>query len=184
MLLRHGISACLLLTVGTTGCASHAPAPDEAARQEVLRLLMPSRIEIVEPFARLRSFDNSTTPNGIELLIRAVNYLDDPGLMLVGDVRIELFSYVPASADQKGVQIDRWEIPLKTRADQQRYWNQLTQMYEFTLRVNTARLPTDDKFVILVTYRSPLGEFYRDEFVISYSDFSGPSRGAGATGQP
>ncbi len=138
---------------------------------------MPSRIEIVEPFARLRSFDDSATPNGIELLIRAVNYLGDPGLMLVGDVRVELFSYVPATADHKGIQIDRWDVPLRTRADQERYWNQLTQMYEFLLRVNTTRLPEADKYVVLVTYRSPLGEFYTDEFVISYSEFRGPSRG-------
>lgn len=173
----------MLLAILGGGCSQQRATPDQAAREEMLRLLMPERIEIIQPFTRIRSFDNDTVPDGIELLVRAVNHLGNPGLMLVGDVRVEIYGYVPASADHKGPQIDYWDIPLKTRSDQQQYWNQLTQMYEFSLRVNAAELPKAQKFVLQVTYGSPLGERLTDEFVLDYDEFGGPIRGLRA-GRP
>lgn len=134
----------------------------------MLALLMPSHIEIVEPFTRARSFDDDDAPDGIELLLRAVNYLDNPGLMIVGDIRAELYEYVAASSDHKGRQIHHWDLPLRTTAQQRRHWNQLTQMYEFRLLVDVDAVTPAKRFVLLVTYNSPLGEHLTDEFVLVY----------------
>ncbi len=136
------------------------------AGQESLSLLLPEQIEIVEPFTRASRFRDGESGDGIELLLRAVNSFGNPGLMIVGDVRIELYQYVPASADHKGARIDGWDIPLRTESDQRDYWNRLTQMYEFHLQVNAASLPSSGRFILQATYLSPLDERLTDEMVL------------------
>jgi len=136
------------------------------ARQDMLALLMPCRIEIVEPFTRLRSFDADDTPDGIEVLLRAVNSLDNPGLMIVGSVRVELFEYVPASANQKGTRVEYWTVDLSSVSQQRKHWNRLTQMYEFRLGVDRASIPGAGRYVLAVTYTTPLGEHLTDEYVL------------------
>jgi len=150
---------------------------DDPARRDQLALLMPSWVVIVEPFTRIKSFDDDATPDGIELLLQAVNSLDNPGLMIAGQVRVELFEHVAGSADQKGRRLEHWDVNLATAAHQRRYWNQLTQMYEFRLGVDPSEMSPADKFVLLVTYNSPLGEHLTDECVLSYRASPGASRG-------
>ncbi len=158
----------VLVLPAVWGCAAQTGSLDDPARREMLALLMPSRIEIVEPFTRAKSFDGDATVDGIELLLRAVNALDNPGLMVAGRVRVELFEYVAGTADPKGRRFEHWDLELATATQQRRYWNQLTQMYEFRLGVDPARIPQGDKYVLLVTYNSPLGEHLTDECVIAY----------------
>ena len=167
------VTQLALTLVGLSGlllACTTTPARDVSthAGQESLSLLLPKKIEIVEPFTRASRFGGDAG-DGIELLLRAVNSLGNPGLMIVGDIRIELYQYVPASADHKGTRIDGWDIPLRTEADQRDYWNRLTQMYEFHLQVNAASLPQSGRFVLQVTYLSPLGEHLTDEMVLAVS---------------
>ena len=159
------------------GCAASTASMDDPARREMLALLMPSRVEIVEPFTRVKSFDNDAEPDGIELLLQAVNALDNPGLMLAGGIRVELFEHVAGTADPKGRRLEHWDVELATPAQQRRYWNQLTQMYEFRLGVDLARIPPGDRYVLLVTYNSPLGEHLTDECVIVYRGATGGVKG-------
>jgi len=172
-----GCGGCTAALIVVAGCASTPRGVDDPARRDLLALLMPSRIEIVEPFTRVKSFDDDATPDGIELLLRAVNSLDNPGLMIAGQVRVELFEHVAGSADQKGRRLEHWDVELATAAQQRRYWNQLTQMYEFRLGVDPTVMPNADNYVLLVTYNSPLGEHLTDECVISYRASAGASRG-------
>lgn len=155
------------LAVCICGCAAPQPAPTDAAQREMLALLMPTRVEIVEPFTRVKSPDDSAAPDRIELLIQAVNALDNPGLMVIGHVRAELFEYVPASAERKGRRLEHWNVDLTTEKQQRTYWNAMTQMYEFRLGVDPARIPPADKYVLAVTYTTPLGDHLSDECVIS-----------------
>ncbi len=149
------------------GCASPPRTVADPTRQDWLRMLLPSRIEIVEPFTTVKSFDDDATPDGIELRLRAVNFLDHDGLMIVGEVRVELYEYIAASADHKGRQLDRWQMQLGTEQDQRTFWNSSIQMYEFHLEIDPARVPVADKYVMLVTYTSPLAEYLTDEFTIN-----------------
>lgn len=159
------------------GCASAPTADDNPQQYKMLALLMPSRIEIVEPFTRVRSFGDTNQPDGIELLVQAVNSLDNPGLMIAGNIRVELYEYVAASGDQKGKPLERWDVELTTARHQKTYWNQLTQMYEFRLGINPAKIPRAERYVLVVTYDSPLGERLTDEFVLKHTPASGPLGG-------
>ena len=158
----------LITTLGLFGCVAQPRVTGHVAQQEMLELLMPSRIEIVEPFTRVQSFDDDSTPDGIELLLQAVNALDNPGLMIAGRVRVELFEFLPASGDRKGRRLEHWSIELANTRQQRRYWNTLTQMYEFKLGIDTTEIPAADQYVLLVTYKSPLGERITDECVIRH----------------
>lgn len=135
---------------------------------EMVSLLMPSRIEIVEPFTRVRDFDHDNTEDGIELLLQAVNSMDNPGLQIVGNVRVELYELVEASALTRGRRLEQWSVDLSSVELQQKHWNQLTQMYEFKLEVDPAVLPRRRKYVLAVTYNTPQGVHLMDECVLEY----------------
>lgn len=161
----HGL---ILILPGLTACATSRPAVDEAARKQMLALLMPSSIEIVEPFTAIKSLDRDDTPDGIEVLLQAVNALDTPGLMVAGTIRVDLYEYVAASADQKGGRLDHWDIQLATKENQHKYWNHMTQMYQFRLGVDPKIIPPAKRYVLTVTYTSPLGDYLTDECTLQY----------------
>jgi hypothetical protein len=150
------------------GCSAPRVPKEDKARVRMLSLLMPVRIEIVEPFTRVRSFDEDGKPDGIELLLQAVNALDNPGLMIVGHLRVELHEYVEASALPAGRRVAQWEINLATEKDQRTHWNQLTQMYEFRLVVDPKLLPPAERYLLVVTYETPLNDRLSDQYVIQY----------------
>ena len=143
---------------------------------------MPSRIEIVEPFTRVKSFDDDATPDGIGLLLQAVNSFGARGLMIAGNVRVALYEHVPASGDRKGRRLEHWEIPLTNAEQQREHWNDVTQMYEFLLQVDPAPIALADKYVLEVTYNSPLGEHLADECILHRSPITRPL-GAARTGE-
>ena len=174
---RRHTHPAFLAVVAAAGCATPPGITDARLQERMLTLQLPSRIEIVEPFTRIRSFDDNATPDGIELLLQAVNSLDNPGLMIFGDVRVELFEYVPASGDQKGRRIDHWGVELRTKEHQRTHWNQITQMYEFRLRVVPAVIPGSEKYVLAVTYNSPLGQHLTSECLLRYQTPTGPLGG-------
>lgn len=163
--------------VAVCGCAGATPQIDDAAQQQMLELLLPGRIEIVEPFTRVKSFDDDAIPDGIELLLQAVNPLDNPGLMIVGRVRVELYEYLPATGDHKGRRMENWDIELVTSEQQHTHWNALTQMYEFRLGINPETIAPAEKFVLSATYLPPVGDRLSDECVLQYDAASARNRG-------
>ncbi len=175
--LSHYFSRCknvaLLLLLGFASCTTTEKVVDEQAQRQMLALLMPGHIEIIEPFTKVKSFDDGLTPDGIELFLKAVNPLGNPGLMIAGSVRVELFEFVKASADHTGQRLEHWNIELTNNKQQKTHWNQLTQMYEFRLGIDPEKIPQSDEYVILVTYVTPLGEYLTDHYVIPHARGSG-----------
>lgn len=159
------VSLCALLAAG---CKTAESIPDDAASREMLALVLPARIEIVEPFTRPVSMGRTGDVDGIEVLIQAVNALEKPGVMIVGSLRVELYEHVPASGEPRGRQLNRWNIDLSTRERQADHWNPATQMYEFRLGLDRAAMSASGSYVLLATYRSPLGEYLTDEMVVRY----------------
>ncbi len=165
----------LLLLVG---CTTTKPVSDQAARDKMLALLMPAKVDIVEPFTRVKSFDDDAVPDGIELWVQAANSLGNAGLNIVGTVRAELYEYVPASAEHRGRRLEQWQIDLATVEQQRKYWSSLTQMYEFRLAIDPTNIPAAGQYVLTVTYNSPLGEHLTDECVIAHRPETGFAGGA------
>ena len=163
------------------GCATTKPVSDPAARDRMLALLLPAKVEIIAPFTRVKSFDDDSVPDGIELWLQAVNSLGNTGLNIVGSLRAELYEYVPASAEHKGRRLEQWKIELATPAHQRAYWSDLTRMYEFRLMIDPATVPLAKQYVLAVTYTTPLGEHLTDECVLTYD--AGLSLTPGAVGR-
>ena len=87
---------CWLLVVAfgwalwwTGACAAPEGPGGNLARERMLTLLLPRSVEIVSPFTRVQSVPPDHTEVRLELRLRASNALDNPGLMVVGDVRVE-----------------------------------------------------------------------------------------------
>ena len=175
--------AALAALLGLAGCASTPCATNHADRLQMCALLMPRSIEIVEPFTRVKSFDDDDIPDGIELLLQAVNSFGARGLMMVGHLRVDLYEHVPASGDQKGRRLEHWQIPLSTAEQQLEHWNDITQMYEFLLQVDPAPIAPADRYVLAVTYSSPLGEHLTDECIIAYRPTASPLGGVRTSGR-
>jgi len=167
------IPRSLALALAASGLVTACNSPQRTGIRkpnegEMASLLMPDRIDIVEPFTQVRDFDKDGALDGIELLMQAVNSMGNPGLQVVGNVRVELFEFVEATAQPRGPRVDRWDVDLSSVELQQKHWNQLTQMYEFRLAVDPARLPRKRKFVLAVTYNTPQGEHLTDESILEY----------------
>lgn len=156
----------LLAVTGSSGCLAPQGAGTVAISGEMPSLLVASRIEIIEPFTHVRAFDGAETPNGIELLLQAVNPLNNPW-NLVGQVRVELYEYAPASGDRKSHRVEQWNIELTSDVQQQRkHWNSLTQMYEFRLGFDPTRIDPGKRYIVVVTCDSPTGGRLTDECLI------------------
>ncbi len=132
---------------------------------------MPQRIEIVEAFTALHSFDDDSVPDGIELLIQPIDSYGDP-VKVAGTLRAELYTYRQASGNREGDRLcEPWEINLLTEEQQKQYWNPVTGMYDIPLQLPRAAradrgwLATGSVLVV-VTYSTPLSTHMTDECVL------------------
>jgi len=151
----------------TVGCRYAPDVPNDQASRQALSLLMPRRIEIVEAFTAWASFDGKPGIDGIVVNVQPINTMNDP-IQASGRMAVELYAFRPASGDAKGNRLERWELLLGTSEDQLRWWNRATQMYEFALEISpqAEKASPGQKFVLLVTHESPLGEHQSAELVL------------------
>ncbi len=162
---------------GLAGCATRTVDVDDPATNQMLSLLMPAEI-IVESFTGLKSFDDDDSPDGLEVVLRPVDSFGDP-VKVAGQFRVELFHFRPASGEVKGRRIEQWEVPIAKPRDQQTYWNRYTQMYEIPLELDLSSVSPQDRYVLEVTYNTPLGEH-----MVTQYEFEPPMRrGQGLAGQ-
>lgn len=167
---RFRLMLYMLMGPALSGCAVQKPLPEDEARRNMIGLLMPERIQIVEPFTRVHAVDDEGRPTSVELFVQGINRLDDPGLMIAGHVRVELYEFQPASGQPRGKLLEHWNIDLSNVKQQRLFWNRITQMYEFRLGVDPDRIPRAEKYVLSVTYGSPLGDRLTDECLLSPRD--------------
>ncbi len=155
-----------LASVTAVGC-SLLHRDGAVSRSDALSLSLPARIEIVDPFTRIKSLSGGDEPDGIEVLVQAIGALDNPGQLLVGSVRVELFEFIAGSANKAGTRLEQWQVQLATDRQQRTHWNRLTQMYEFKLGADLTSIPKSEKYVLRVTFTSPLGQRLEDESLLS-----------------
>jgi hypothetical protein len=161
---------CALAVFGAiSGCHSTGPdyVPTERERLEMLKLMLPSDIEI-RPFTKIKSFDSDDLPDGISVVIRPIDRFGDP-VKAVGGFQFELWSYRNASGDPKDQQIAFWDRMILTKDDVRTYWNR-AQMYEFQLAWTggTGEIAPGRKYVLVVRYRTPWDETIEDQYVMDF----------------
>jgi len=169
--LRRGslVGITLVFAVLIAACAERRIDLEDDDTRSMVALLMPQRVRIVEAFTGFRSFDDDEIPDGIELLFQPLDTYGDP-VKIAGSVRVELFAYKQASGITKGQRIcEPWQIDLLTSDDQHRYWNVITGMYEVPLELPAGTQPTGSKYVLALTYNSPLGEHMTSDCEVALS---------------
>lgn len=144
-------------------------------------MLMPRRLEI-QPFTKIKSFDDDRVPDGIELVLRFTDQFGDP-VKAVGHMYFELYTFKNASGERKGDRLEFWDRTIADAKDVRLYWSRTAQMYEFPLAW-TQGLPstTGRKLILTATYRAPWGETLEDEYVLELPSVEPPT--AGATTRP
>jgi hypothetical protein len=166
-LLATGLAGAAILIA--IGCESAAPKdmPTEPERQEMFALMLPSEIKI-QPFTKIRSFDDDEMPDGILAVIRPLDRFGDPA-KAVGTFYFELWTFQKASGDHKGERLAFWERTIVSDQEVKLYWTR-AQMYEFQLAWDPGigtRKP-GKKFVLTATYRPPWDQTMQDEYIIDF----------------
>lgn len=162
----------ILTTVA--GCRTPPGSSLDPTDARVLAVLLPSAIKIVEPFTIMDSTEGKTKQNWVELWLQAQNVLNSPGLMIAGKLRVELNTHLPARGNAKGPRLEHWNIALATIEDQRKYWNAVTQMYEFRLGYDRDSIPEADKYVLTVIYQPPIGPRLTDEITLIHNQSKTP----------
>jgi len=160
---------CLSFCAAAVGCRSGGPTslPTERERVEMLALMLPERIAI-QPFTRIKSFDQDDFPDGVVVILRPVDRFGDP-VKAVGLFYFELWSYEQASGERKGQRLAFWERSIATADEVRLYWTR-AQMYEFQLAwlAGAEDVPPGRKYILTATYRTPWDETIRDEYILDF----------------
>ncbi len=160
---------CLSAAFAAAGCHSTGPEqlPQERDRVAMLSLMLPSEIKI-EPFTKVRSFNDDDIPDGILAIVRPVDRFGDP-VKAVGLFYFELWEYRQASQDRKGERIEFWDRPINSTDDVRIHWSR-AQMYEFQLAWTQGEgsIRPGRKYLFTATYRTPWDTTISDEYVIDF----------------
>jgi len=161
MRLSRFVWAFAVCAAMATGCQQHRGDVDP-----MVELLLPQRVRIVEPFTEFTSFDDDERPDGITVLVQPIDSFGD-SVKIAGLVRVELYNYIQASGNRAGNRVcEPWEISLTTQSQQRRYWNTVTGMYEIPVKLPAGLSLGARKYVVVLTYNTPLETHLTDEATI------------------
>jgi len=159
----------MVLCAATLGCRSTGPdhLPRESDRVEMLSLMLPSEVKI-QPFTKIKSFNDDSIPDGILAIVRPLDSFGDP-VKAVGLFYFELWQYRDASGDRRGDRIEFWEKTIDSENEVRLHWTR-AQMYEFQLAwtKGAGAIQPDRKYLLTVTYRTPWDTTIQDERVIDF----------------
>lgn len=161
-----------LTVAALTACQKPANPRDH---QAMLEPILPQRIELIAPLTQPSSFDADAVPEGLEVVLRASDAQNE-SVKLAGRVVFELYTFKPASADPKGDLIQTWTHDVASAQDQTRYWNQVTRLYEFPLRLPAADVPRRPKFVLRARYLNPWDVLVEDQVTLDFTELLARTR--------
>ncbi len=147
-------AACALLFADGCGRGRVSDLGDLTDSQ-LVQLYSPRRIEVL-PFTKVRSFDDDSFPDGIEVCLRPLDEMGDP-VKVYGNLHFELFVWRDASGDRAGERLETWPQSLLSPADQKIFWDRVTSTYTFQLLWEGGRFPSERKYLLRVTFQSPGG---------------------------
>ena len=140
--------------------------PTEKEQLDTLSLMLPQSIKI-QPFSKVKSFNQDEVPDGILAVVRAYDKFGDP-VKAIGLWYFELWTFENASGDRKGERLAYWDRNLSTAEEVRLYWTR-AQMLEFQLAWTggVESIKPGRKYVLTATYRAPWDETFQDEYVLT-----------------
>lgn len=170
----------VLLAALLAGCKSNPTITPAAG--EAMSMLAVRQIKI-QPFTKIKSFDDDKIPDGIAVVVQPTDQFGDP-VKAVGHLYFELYAYQAASGERKGQRLEFWDRTIATPADMKLYWDRTAQMYQFPLAW-TQGVPAvpSRKLILTVTYRTPWDLTLTDELIMDVPVAKPPAQAAGAAAQ-
>lgn len=156
--------ALLVLTLALPGCVAPGQhsAADTEALSETVRVLSPREIRIQRYLTEPRAFGGSETPNGVVVLLAAVDSFSDP-IKCVGNFQFELYTRRPASGDPLGERVGYWSIALLDQAAIAKYWDRYSRFFKFELKLSQGVLKPGS-YILSATFTPPGGERIEDRY--------------------
>lgn len=147
--------------------------PTDQERADMLGLMLPQSIKI-QPFTKIKSFNEDDIPDGILAVVRPLDKFEDP-VKAAGLFYFGLWTFRNASGDRKGERLAFWERNITTAEEVRLYWTR-AEMYEFQLAwtAGIESFQPGQKFVLTATYRAPWDETLQDEYVLEFELPAGP----------
>ncbi len=158
------VALVVLPFVSIGGCrrGQLTAAPDEPTAEEMVGYYSPRSIKLL-PFTKPRSFDNDLIPDGIGVSLRTLDAAGDP-VKAYGSFLFELYHYRAASQAHRGELIQTWTQPVRNLEDQDRFWERVTDTYEFQLSWEGSPIPVQKRFVLAASFQpGPGGDRLFDE---------------------
>lgn len=156
------VGALSFTSGGGCGRGQITATAEQPTAEEMVGYYSPRSIKLL-PFTKPRSFDNDLIPDGIGVSMRTLDAGGDP-VKAFGIFLFELYHYRPASQDHRGKLIQTWTQPVLDLDDQERFWEKVTDTYEFQLSWEGSPIPAQRKFVLATSFQpGPGGDRLFDE---------------------
>jgi hypothetical protein len=165
-----GLAVCMSILTGCQHKQKMNLSKLPSDKAEMAGYYLPTQVEIL-PFTKVGSFDAKGLPDGINAVVRPVDVMGDPA-KAYGTMRFELFAYEPDSGLNRGEQLMVWTQSLNTPADQKKYWDRVTQSYQFQLAWRQALTP-NKKYVLEVVYENPASVRLTNDYVFEFAPNAG-----------
>ncbi len=156
--------AMLVLILALPGCQAPAsrPAADAESLSETVRVLSPREIRIQRYLTEAHAFPGSETPNGVTVLLAALDSFKDP-IKCVGNFQFELYTHRPASGNPLGERVGYWSIELTDQSSIAKYWDRYSRFFKFDLKLSQGVLKPG-KYILTATFTPPGGDRIEDRY--------------------
>jgi hypothetical protein len=142
----------LLILPAMLGCSSSAAAPPRTAEEN--QLFGPVSMKL-DTFSKVKSWDGTSAPNGIEALVEFDDRFGDR-TKAAGTILFELYDYRPYWPDPRGPRLaNPWTASLRTYDEQKAHWETASGAYIFRLAFEQALW--DHSYVLTAEYQSASG---------------------------
>lgn len=175
-------AACLVLAVlfaallPTAGCASNM-GPHNAMSGDMaafIQLVTPRKIQIQRYLTKPVSLDGAGDPDGIEVILQALDSLDDP-VKCIGMFHFELRTHRFNEGDRIGTRVGFWRVEIGSDETVREYWDRLARYYRFPLSLREGPLPPG-QYVLSATLMFPTGDKLFDEYTFTHESGAAPAR--------
>lgn len=147
---RIAILFCIVVFATIAGCSG--PQSGNATAPEAIQDTLPEKITI-HSFSEPQTDSSGKKISSIDLRLVAEDAYGDATKAL-GTFRFEMYSFRRHNLDPRDERITTWTIQALEKQTNTLYYDDISRMYRFNLRLPQA-IPADKRFVIVAVFQSP-----------------------------
>lgn len=162
------IACAAAICVVVAGCSAATVREGDSEVAAYVKLMMPKSIKI-QPYSFTRpiSFANDGNPDGLEVVVAAYDFLDDP-VKVFGTFHFELYKQRPASSDPFGERVGFWPVKIDSHEALAAYRDRSSPFFLcFPLKLEKSPLEPGP-YILNVRLMAPGGDTLFDEYRLKF----------------